>query len=173
MTIKCKSFFNIIFIFALPVFFAANALANADESQENITLTGTHYDQDYIFVFNPIWEDIQGSWGENHYSLAWDSDYKIMKGQTAGVEQKVEFSEMLGQIFGEVGCGWVDLFYAASEPWILKGRFCLDQNLSIAFESEEEMKNWVEEKVATEMSVEFPEPTRVEIAGFLKRLMAF
>ncbi|NCN40259.1 hypothetical protein GW916_03320 [bacterium] len=161
-------FFSKAFL-GLTLLFSVGAMS----AEENITLIGQHLNEDYIFVLNPVWEDVQGSWGRSQYNLEWDDGYKIIKGETARVSQKVSFDEELKQIYGDLGCGWVDLFYTLESPWLLNGRFCLDDGLRLEFSTEAEMKSWVEEKVSTELSIEFPEPARAEVQGFLKKLINF
>lgn len=160
------------FLICTFVLFGANPVSAAnEESEENITLIGQHFNEDYLFVLNPVWEDVTGSWGRNQYVLAWDSDFKILSGKTAGVSHEVEFSAELLEVYGDVGCGWVDLSFTNSAPWSVEGRFCLEDKIQMTFDSQALMNDWLESKVSREMVVEFPEPTREEVFEFLKRLI--
>lgn len=141
--------------------------------EENITLIGHHYNDDYLFVLNPTWEDVEGSWGTSQYHLGWDSSDQTLSGRTAGVSQEVEFIPRELRIYGTVGCGYVDLNYTDQAPWKVTGNFCLDFHIDEEFNTELEMKDWIEELVVTETAIEFPEPTRKDIAEFLKKLIEF
>ena len=148
-------------------------LGGVAQAQGNTTLTGSHYGSDYLFVLNPLWEDVQGSWGLNQYNLAWDSVYKELSGKTARVRQNVEFIPRELRVYGTVGCGYVDLRYSQRAPWTVSGKFCLDFSVNEHFDTEEMMKTWIETTLMDEVVVDFPEPTRVDVAAFLRELIEF
>jgi hypothetical protein len=140
--------------------------AHADEE----VISGTWYESDYQFAMSTEWEDVQGTWGESRYKLVWDSYDKILKGDTAGVYQELEFDDGAKLILGESYCGWIDLAYTEEDTVHLTGNKCLEP-VDQTFADKAEMLAWVKDNVLPEMITEFPEPAREPVLNFLKRII--